>query len=181
MPNQTLEFTKAIKRFRNRVKRNADAYVQGVAKSIARSVVDESPVLEPNQGRQDLDPIVGRLKGSWHVSNSPRGSMKNGKPDPDGGRVLREMEAAIDRKRAGGVFYIVNNVTSTRSDPGPAGVKYAAVVNSTSVRFGTQFNKSFPSQGFFNRATSKSSWALAKSLGLQEIKKAGNRRMRKAI
>lgn len=109
-----MSFSLDISRFVEKAKANSELVVKKIAVDLLASVVDKSPVGNPELW---ADPsagagyVGGRFRGNWQVTFDLPATGETGKIDQSGGQTKQAGSAVIQTYSAGvGSIYLMNNV-----------------------------------------------------------------------
>ncbi len=135
-----MSFALDISRFCEKAKGNAELVVRKIAIDVLASVVDKSPVGNPELW---ADPsagagyVGGRFRGNWQVSFDLPSAGETGRIDKDGGQTKQAGSAVIQTYSTGvGSIYLMNNVPyAQRLEYGWSGQAPQGVVRITVAEF----------------------------------------------
>lgn len=105
-------FALQLQKFAEKTKANTDTVVQKVTLDIAKSVIEKSPVGNPDLWRSPAPPgyVGGRFRANWMFGVGQVNTTTTEDTDKDGGTTLNRLSAAIGATGAGGVTYISNSL-----------------------------------------------------------------------
>lgn len=105
-------FALQLQKFAEKAKANADLVVQKVTLDVARSVIEKSPVGNPELWKSPAPPgyVGGRFRANWMFGVGRIDAATTEVVDPSGGATLSKLAAAIGAAGAGGVTYISNSL-----------------------------------------------------------------------
>lgn len=108
----TGSFAIQMRRFAEKAGKNMDLVVRHTTISIANSVVERSPVGNPDLWKSPPPPgyVGGRFRANWMFGVGAPDNSTTENTDKDGGPTLNRLSAAIGATGAGGVTYISNSL-----------------------------------------------------------------------
>lgn len=135
-----MSFVADLTKFAEKAGANVDLVVRKVTFDVAKSVVDKSPVGNPDNWDEGFKKVAadlgwvgpgyvgGRFRANWQFGDGaiPDGALDA--VDRDGVVTLSKLSAAIMQSRVGGVTYVANNLPYALrleygySDQAPAGM-----------------------------------------------------------
>lgn len=150
-----MSFALDISRFVEKAKANAETVVRGIGINLLVSIVDKSPVGNPEvwaslnpvtdlesgktsiQRKAPAGYVGGRFRGNWQVSFDLPATGETGKIDKDGGQTKQIGSAVIQTYSTGvGSIYLMNNVPyAQRLEYGWSGQAPQGVVRITVAEF----------------------------------------------
>lgn len=108
----TGSFAVQIRRFAEKAGRNMDQVVRHTTISIANSVVEKSPVGNPDlwKGLAPAGYVGGRFRANWQFGEGAPDTSTITDTDSAGGTTKTRLATAIGATGAGGVTYISNSL-----------------------------------------------------------------------
>jgi len=107
-----MSFELDINAFCEKVKGNADKVVRATVISMARSIMERSPIGNPSLWMHPAPPgyVGGTFRANWQlgVNEAPKEEIQG--TDAEGERTLRKIMSGIPKEAAGNIFYLVNNL-----------------------------------------------------------------------
>lgn len=107
-----MSFASQIEKFAINTKRGMDDIERGIVLKMAESLVDMSPVGDPDlwKGRPPPGYVGGRFRGNWQIGIDEPATGTIDAVDVSGGATKNKLAAAVEKITAGGVTYITNNL-----------------------------------------------------------------------
>ena len=113
-----MSFTLDLKRFQGKVERKLDAIVREIVVSVDRSLVEKSPVGNPelwaNPNNAPPGYVGGRFRANWQYgeNEAPEGELyePNAGPYPGADETVDRETAKIQPDAAGKIHYLTNNL-----------------------------------------------------------------------
>lgn len=107
-----MSFALQLQQFADKAKANADAVVQKVTLDVARSVIQKSPVGNPDLWKSPAPPgyVGGRFRANWMFGVGQIDTTTTEAVDESGSATQTKLAAAIGASKAGGVTYISNSL-----------------------------------------------------------------------
>ncbi len=107
-----MTFALQLQKFAEKAKANADLVVQKVTLEVARSVVEKTPVGNPDLWKSPAPPgyVGGRLRANWVFGVGRVNTETTEEIDASGAPTLSRLTAAIQQTGAGGVTFISNSL-----------------------------------------------------------------------
>lgn len=107
-----MTFAAQLKAFADKAKLNTDLVVQKVTIDVARSVIQKSPVGNPELWKSPPPPgyVGGRFRANWMFGVGKIDTTTTSTVDESGTGTLGRLATAIGASRAGGVTYISNSL-----------------------------------------------------------------------
>lgn len=107
-----MTFALQLQRFADKAKANADVVVQKVTLDVARSVIEKSPVGNPELWKNPPPPgyVGGRFRANWMFGVGAIDTTTTDEIDASGNMTQTRLAAAISATKAGGVTYISNSL-----------------------------------------------------------------------
>lgn len=105
-------FALQLQKFAEKAKANADLVVQKVTLDVAKSVIEKSPVGNPDLWKSPAPPgyVGGRFRANWMFGDGKIDTTTTEEIDKAGTSTLTRLAAAIGASKAGGVTYISNSL-----------------------------------------------------------------------
>lgn len=107
-----MTFALQLQKFAEKAKANADLVVQKVTLDVAKSVIEKSPVGNPDLWKSPAPPgyVGGRFRANWMFGVGQVDTTTTEDIDANGGATLTKLAAAIGATGAGGVTFISNSL-----------------------------------------------------------------------
>lgn len=107
-----MNFALQLQKFAEKAKANTDVVVQKITLDVARSVIEKSPVGNPDLWQTPAAPgyVGGRFRANWMFGNGRINTTTTEDIDKAGTATLNRLSAAIAATRAGGVTFISNSL-----------------------------------------------------------------------
>lgn len=107
-----MSFALQLQKFADKAKANTDLVVQKVTLDVARSVIEKSPVGNPDlwKGPAPAGYVGGRFRANWMFGVGKVDTTTTEDTDKNGGATLNRLAAAIGATGAGGVTFISNSL-----------------------------------------------------------------------
>ena len=107
-----MRFSTEIQRFVDSAQRDIDKTVRGIELKIAESLIDMSPVGNPDlwEGSPPPGYVGGRFRGNWQFSIGKAASGTLSTIDANGGATKSKLADAISKAVSGDVHFITNNL-----------------------------------------------------------------------
>lgn len=105
-------FSLQLQKFAEKAKANADLVVQKVTLDVARSVIERSPVGNPDTWKSPAPAgyVGGRFRANWMFGVGAVDTTTTEGVDKSGGATLSRLAAAIQATGAGGVTFVSNSL-----------------------------------------------------------------------
>lgn len=105
-------FALQIAKFAEKAKSNADLVVRHTTIKTADSVVERSPVGNPDlwERKAPAGYVGGRFRANWQFGDGVVNTATTDEIDPDGSNTKTRLAVAIEATGAGGVTYISNSL-----------------------------------------------------------------------
>lgn len=107
-----MSFGAQLQAFADKTMLNADVVVQKVTLDIAKSVIQKSPVGNPDLWKSPAPPgyVGGRFRANWMFGDGQINTTTTEEIDNTGSATQTRLAAAIAATHAGGVTYISNSL-----------------------------------------------------------------------
>lgn len=107
-----MTFAAQLQAFAEKAKLNTDLVVQKVTIDVARSVIQKSPVGNPELWKSPPPPgyVGGRFRANWMFGVGKIDTTTSEEIDKSGNATQTRLAAAINATKAGGVTYISNSL-----------------------------------------------------------------------
>lgn len=105
-------FALQLQKFAEKAKANTDVVVQKVTLEVAKSVIQKSPVGNPDLWKGSAPPgyVGGRFRANWMFGDGKIDTTTTEEIDKAGTSTLTRLAASIGASKAGGVTYISNSL-----------------------------------------------------------------------
>jgi len=134
----TGSFAVQIRRFAEKAGRNMDQVVRHTTISIANSVVEKSPVGNPDLWKSPPPPgyVGGRFRANWRFGDGAPDAAVTDDIDTAGGATKTRLAAAIEATGAGGVTFISNHLPyGPALEQGHSSQAPSGIVEVTAIEF----------------------------------------------
>lgn len=107
-----MSFAAQLQAFADKTKANTDLVVQKITLDIAKSVIEKSPVGNPElwKGPAPAGYVGGRFRANWMFGVGQIDTTTTDDIDKGGNTTLTRLASAIGATKAGGVTYISNSL-----------------------------------------------------------------------
>lgn len=107
-----MTFAAQLQAFADKAKLNTDMVVQKITLDVARSVIQKSPVGNPELWKSAPPPgyVGGRFRANWMFGVGKVDTTTTSTVDKSGTGTLSKLATAISATAAGGVTYISNSL-----------------------------------------------------------------------
>lgn len=105
-------FALQLQKFAEKAKANTDLVVQKITLEVAKSVIQKSPVGNPDLWKGSAPPgyVGGRFRANWMFGDGKIDTTTTEETDKSGSMTKTRLAAAISATRAGGVTFISNSL-----------------------------------------------------------------------
>ena len=136
-----MSFAAEVAKFSLKTQENMDYIERGIIYKMAESLIDMSPVGNPDIWKGSAPPgyVGGRFRGNWQIGIGAPADGTLNTTDASGGATKTKLASAIEKITAGGVTYITNNLPYAipleygHSTQAPAGMVRVTVARFQSI------------------------------------------------